>query len=243
MRLTQPLSLLLPVFTILSGGCGDVTGVDSFSWTLTNEIHIAQGATGHVELRVKSKTNINHDVGLALGSAPAGMVVTVPPKMTSTQETADITVFVPPNMPGGTYDVVIQAAELDDDPFYVPKHVDVVVPGGGGPPDFALSVTPNPATPEVDAVTNFDYTVTALNGFVGTVTMTLTGLPDDLTYAVGLTPFTFTFVEGGPLDAMGHFRLVYHPVGPVSSPALLQLSASSDQTIHTETITINLLAP
>lgn len=243
MRLTRPLFLFLLLAAILSVGCGEATGVDRFGWTIPTEVHIAAGATGHIQLRVKSKANINHDVGLRVEDASPGLVVTIPPKMTSTQETADITVFVPASMPEETYLVVLSAAELDDDPVYEPANINIIVGSGVGPVDFSIATTPNPVTPEVDVATNFDYTVTAINGFVGTVTLSLTGLPDDLTYNIGLTPFTVTFVERGPQTVTGYFRLVYHPVGPVSSPALLQLSASSDQTIHTETITVNLLAP
>lgn len=235
MRWRQAGALLVAGFTLV-GACTTDPG-DVFRWELTPaRADALVGELVTFEVRVKTKSDINHDVELAPGDVPAGLYVQMPEKMTSTQETAKGTIYVSPEAEPGSYTVEIMAKEVGGE-FEV-KTILVVVGGGGGA-DFSVEVDPTSFTMNLEIGKTFTYYVRPLNDFAGTVGISLSPLPDDLTLGQPVTPSTLTFAPGGGGQG-GTFVLRYTPTPPVASPVELVVTVSGNGITHTRTITLTL---
>jgi hypothetical protein len=134
-------------------------------------------------------------VELEGGLVPDGFTLTIPTRMGSTQETADGTIYASPAVDVGTYEVEVQAREVGG--VFSLRSIRVVVTGGGGSADFSVEVDPQTTTIQAGSAHTFGYQVSPLNGFSGTVAVTLTGLTDDLDLRDGvLSAPTLDFPPG-----------------------------------------------
>jgi len=230
---------VLAVAGVAACGIEDPTNV--FVWSLTpTEAETAIGQLVSFQIRIDTKSNINNDVELEPGAVPDGFTVSLPTGMTSTQQTADGTVYVSPAVEEGTYEVEIQAREVGGE--FSARRIQLTVTNAGGSADFSVEVDPQTFTMEIELGKTFTYYVRPLNGFAGTVAVTITGLTDDLVFGQVLTPSTLDFPPGSGGQG-GTFVLRYLPHPPVASPVQLVLTAMSGTTIHNRTITLTLVPP
>ena len=230
---------VLAVAGVAACGIEDPTNV--FVWSLTpTQAETAVGQLVNFQIRINTKSNINSDVDLEPGAVPDGFTVSMPTGMTSTQQTADGTVYVSPAVEEGTYEVEIQAREAGGE--FSLQRIQIIVTNVGGSADFSVEVDPQTFTMEIELGKTFTYYVRPLNGFAGTVAVTITGLTDDLVFGQVLTPSTLDFPPGSGGKG-GTFVLRYLPHPPVASPVQLVLTAMSGTTIHNRTITLTLVPP
>jgi hypothetical protein len=219
--------------------CGIEDPTNIFVWSLTpTEAETAIGQLVSFQIRIDTKSNINNDVELEPGAVPDGFTVSLPTGMTSTQQTADGTVYASPAVEEGTYEVEIRAREAGGE--FTARQIRVTVTNAGGSADFSVEVDPQTFTMEIELGKTFTYYVRPLNGFTGTVAVTITGLTDDLVFGQVLTPSTLDFPPGSGGKG-GTFVLRYLPQPPVASPVQLVVTAQSGTIVHTRTITLTLV--
>jgi hypothetical protein len=227
---------LLAIAAALVAGCATAPG-DAFDWKLTPD-RATTTAGGMVGFRIdiESKTNINSDVELEGEDIPSELILSMPAKIASTVETVEGTIYVAPGTAEGTYAVNIKLREVGGS-WSVPQTVLVFVTNAEGQPDFSLEVEPTTATLSAEFAPTLTFYVRPLNGFLGTVSLALTGLTDDLRLSQDLTPSTIEITSGGK---GGTFVVGYAPTPPVMSPVVLTVTATAGSLSHSRTITLTL---
>ena len=117
--------------------------------------------------------------------------------------------------------------------------------GDNGPPDFALSLASGQtatATITQGATTSIQFQVTAVHGSSGSITLVLSGLPQD----VGVAPGSATVGIGSPqtfvLTAATTAAVTSAPV-TLTATGVSGNPLSSSSITHTQTLTLSVVAP
>jgi len=109
-----------------------------------------------------------------------------------------------------------------------------IVPLGPPNPDFTISVTPSSQSVLIGGSTTYTVSVTAVNGFSGSVNLAVTGLPTGATPSFSQTPIavpgssTLTVTMGS---------------GSSASSQTLTVTGTSGSLTHSATATLNVTAP
>ena len=105
-------------------------------------------------------------------------------------------------------------------------------------PDFQVTVTPSARTIVRGASTTYDVTVTPLNGFTGTVTLDVTGLPANAN--ASLQPTSVTLNSATPQSSV---LTVNTSASTPTGSSTLSVNAVSGSLSHATTAALNVVAP
>lgn len=140
---------------------------------------VTQGNPAGYGITAKSLNTFSGTVNLSVTSCPSGLTcslasgsVSVPSGGTSSSDT--LTVSTTASTPTGNYNVTVTGS---DSGITHTVTVSLTVNPVGAQPDFSLSASPTSRTVRHGSSTTYTLTVTALNGFTGTVSFTVTNLP------------------------------------------------------------------
>jgi hypothetical protein len=231
--------LCVACLAALLTGCTDGGGTSHFDWSVTPDRRTIQpGGQTTFTIEIKSKVNINSQVALRVEGTPTGATASFDtPNLPDTATTATLTVQTPATLEAGTYTLKIFAKETGQ--TEAEKDVLLIVETSAGEPDFTLEVDPAEYTfANIEAGKTFTYYARPLNNFQGTVTVSVSGLSDDLGLSQAVTPAQVTIGPTG--GAGGTFVLRGQPNPPVPSPVDLTVTATSGSLTHTRTIRITI---
>lgn len=237
MGLRSRIPLYPMVAAWIIGGC-TTSPDDRLKWTF-GEDHgqIALGETLDFTIEVASKQDINSDLELT-SSGAAGIVTTLPPTVTSTVSTIHGSFYAEPSAEPGAYPIGINVREKGAG-YGLEKTFLLTVTEGGTAPDFSLEVDPIESALAFETGKTMAFYVRPLNDFTGAVSLSLSGVTDDVQLLSDLTPPSLEF-DGTTGGAGGTFVIAYHPMPPVVSPVVLTLTATSGSISHSRTMTLTL---
>ena len=175
-----------------SYGYGRIDALDAYNFlgstpdfTITgtpSQATTTAGGTATYAVSVTAISGFAGDVSLTL----AGLNTTQaswsidPPVIPAGSGTAQVTITTSASLAPGTYPLTVTGTS---GPLSRSLALSLVV---NGPPDFGLAVTPVSRTVVAGSGTTYTASVSAINGFTGTVGLTLSGLPAN----VGTAKFT-----------------------------------------------------
>lgn len=230
------------VLLAVAAGCGSSSIFSYFSWSLTPDRQsIAPGGEAVFNVTVESKENINAQVALRVEGLPSDWTARfdtqpLPDTATGTM----LTVRPPNNVELGTYSFTVFAAEAGGNESS--RSAEIIVETSQGQPDFTLELDPAELTLQAGGSTpTLTYFTRPLNGFAGTVTVSVSGLTDDLVISSPPTPQTYP-IGGDRGGAGGTFVLRYQPQPPVQSPVDVVVTATSGNIVHSRTLRVTLPA-
>jgi subtilisin family serine protease len=143
---------------------------------------VAAGGTGTATVGVAALNGFAADVALSVTGLPAEVgTAAVTPAVVGVAGTAQLPVTVRADAPAGSYPVTVTATGGG---LSHTAAVTVVVP----PRDIAVSVSPASRTVTRPNSTSYTVTVSPVNGFTGSVSLTVSGLPYRSTAVLSATP-------------------------------------------------------
>ena len=237
MRLVRLLMfcLCLPLLSFLSG-CG-TTAAGTFTMTADSSVTLAQGESRTFTVTATSSNNFKGSVYISPHGLPSG-VTAAPGSMTVTTGTAStFTLTASSTATVGTTRVVLIGTSGD---LSANATVSVTVTATAPPPpvdgqDFTLTVAPTSATLAAGASTQVTLSSTALNGFNGTISIAINGLPAGVT----ASPSTLSLKPGTPQTVT---MTAAATAARTSSPATVSFVGTSGSLSHTATISVTVVA-
>jgi hypothetical protein len=220
-------------------------GQSTFNWTVTPSLEglkIQKGFAGTFAIRLISKANINSDVSLSVsGSLPPSSTATfTPQQLGSTGRDAVFTIQTTPQTPAASYPLTITATEIGYGSHDIPVRVDVLATTEA--PDFLLEVDPAEFTLRRGSGPTIQFIVRPVNGFIGTVNVSLEGInapPAPVLIVSPVNPPQLSFSSGdGGKGGTFVLGLADRPSYP--STWLLSLEAVSGSISHSRTLTITI---
>ena len=223
-------------------------GESGFVWTVipnTAGLSLQPGARGTFSIRLDSKENINSDVSFSLsGPVPANSTWTfTPQKLTSTARDAELTVQTTPQTPIGSYLLTITATEIGYGTHEAPIQFSVV--RGGPEPRLQFELSPGNVTLTNGRTVTVGYSVIPLNGFTGTVDVSVQGIevpPAPVMIVTPPTPNRFIFASGDP-NGNGIFVLGLAPRSSYPETWNLSVRAASGTFSQSVSLMITIKAP
>jgi len=172
---------------------------------------LAQGAAGTYTHTITAKYGFTGQAALSVAGLPAGANASFSPASVSGSGSSVMTVTCPPSTPSGTYRLTVTGTSGSL------THSAIVTLTVSG---FTLAASPTSRTIAPGASTTFSATIGAVDGFTGSVALSVSGLPDGVagtfsktsitnsgsstltvttpaTTAPGTYPLTITAVSGG----------------------------------------------
>jgi hypothetical protein len=224
---------------VLALACSTEPGGDTLKWTLNPRFaETTLGGSVPFRIDVQSKSNINSDLEISHTSLPPGITLDLPSQVTSTVSQIDGVFSISPEAELGTYTVDLNVREEGTE-FGLAKTFEITVTSGSEEPDFVVEVEPVEATLAVELVTVITYRVRPLNGFTGTVNITLSDLPDDVTIFQGPNPTSLTFAAGDG-GKSGTVSFVFTPHAPIPSQVQAMIIVSGQGITHARSFVLNL---
>jgi hypothetical protein len=236
--------LLVLVFASWHAGCGmepTPIGIGTFEWTIepVGGLTIQRGTIGSLAIRLNSKVNINSEVEFSLtGDIPANSNPTFNPvRLSSTARDATLRFQPTQSTPVGRYDTVIHANELGFGSHERPLTVSVVT---GTAPEFGLIVDPAQFTYTSSnrlLSPTIAFRIQALNGFTGTVDVTVEDptTPPAVLVLQLTSPVTVTGGGGG-----GTFIIRLAERATYPSSVTLTVRAVSGSLVQTRELVVNI---
>jgi hypothetical protein len=201
----------------------------SLSATPASRTVLPGGATTYAAT-VGALNGFSGSVAFGVTGLPSGATATfTPPSVTGSGSTT-MNVATTASTPQGSYPLTIQGTS---GPLTRTAAVTLVVNGG----DFSLSATPTSRTIIPGGTTTYTATVGALNGFTGTVALSVTGLPSGATGS--FTPSSVTTSGSSTLNVAttaatppGTYPLTIRGTsGPLTRTATVTLVVNGDFSI------------
>jgi uncharacterized membrane protein len=183
----------------------------------------AAGGSAAYTVTTTALNGFNGSIGLSATGLPSGVTAVFNPAMITGSGSGTLTLTAAPGTMPGSYPVTITATAGS---LTHTTSVTLNVTGGA---DFSISATPSsrPATP--GSSVGYTVSVTALNGFAGTVSFGVTGLP-----AGGTATFTPTTVSGTGSTTM----TITTPAGATAGNYLLTVAGTNGALSHTANVTL-----
>jgi hypothetical protein len=210
----------------------------------------------------KGKTSGTDATRISVFTEPASGIQVVEHNAINASLAATTTYFVnwtaPPDTSGGSvrFNLAGNAGNRDQQPTgdFIYTFSQVVAPAASAPPDFALSASVSSATINAGGNTSVGITVTPANGFNGSVSLAVTGLPSGATgsfdtstvsgsgtanltisttaaVAPGTYPLTITATSGALSHSANFSLTVAAPVGsPSQSFTIANFASNSSST-------------
>ena len=168
-------------------GCGGVATPD-FSVSATPASRtVTQGQPTSYDVTVTPTGGFAGAVTLGVSGLPAGAAGTFSPNPATSTSTLSVTTSA--TTPAGTYPLTITGTS---GALTHQTSVTLVVQASAPAPDFTIGATPASRTVKRGASTTYAVTITRLNGFSGSVSLSVTGLPSKSTASFSPNPATST---------------------------------------------------
>jgi len=164
---------------------------DDFSISASpTSVSVLQGNTApDVTISTAITNGVAQTVNLSASGLPAGATATFTPASISSGGSATLSIATSATTPGGTYTVTVTGTGTAAT-HSTTVTLTVTTPA---PPDFTIAVSPASQTVARGGSTTYTVTVTAVNGFTGTVALTVTAASNSQR---GTFPLTITGTSG-----------------------------------------------
>ena len=154
--------------------CGSTTPDFSLSASPSSQAVVAGKTTSPgYTVTVSALNGFNGTVRLSVSGLPSGATPTFNPTSVTGSGTSTLTVSTSSTTPTGTYTLTITGTSGT-----LTHNTSVTLVVTGPAPDFTITASPSSRTVTRGHSTNYTVTVTALNGFTGTVNFSVSGLPN-----------------------------------------------------------------
>lgn len=134
---------------------------------------VVQGSGTSYTATVTAQNGFTGDVSLTLTGLPSGANGVFSPTLVSGSGTSTLTITTAANTPAGTYPLTITGTSG----LLVHTATVTLVVQSTNPPDFTMSASPTARTVTGGSSGSYTITINKLNGFTGTVTFSVSGLP------------------------------------------------------------------
>jgi hypothetical protein len=184
---------------------------------------ITQNSSASYKATVSPLNGFNGVVTFAASGLPSGATASFSPISVTASGSSTLTITCPGTTPPGNYTVTITASSGST------QHKATVTLGIKG---FTLTASPTSQTVSRGKAVSYTATVTALNGFSGSETMSVTGLPSGATAS-----FTPASVSGSGTSTMSVMTSISTPTG--SYKLTIKATSTSVNLYHTAVVTLS----
>jgi hypothetical protein len=185
---------------------------------------VAAGTGANYAVAGSALNGFTGTVSLSLSGLPASVGATFTPATIATAGTSQLAISTSASVTPGSYPLTVSATSGSI------THTAAVTLVVTAPPDFSLGATPSSRTVSAGAGTTYSVTVGALNGFAGSVALSVSGLPS----AVGSASLSLSPVGAGGSCQLAVTTLSTAPSG--SYP--LTITGTSGSLTHTKSVTL-----
>ncbi len=212
-------------------GCGSGPAADFTLSATPASLTVTAGSTGQVSLAVTGVNGFRGVVSVAVSGLPAGVTASASTMSVSAGEPQTITLAVAPTAAAGSATLTGSSGTLTHT-VAVALTVAAVPPP---PADFSLAVTPTSLPVTIGGGGSpVTLLATAVNGFTGSVAVTVSGLPTGVTVA----PATLTLMPGASQGLS-----VVAGSTAVAGAGTITFTGVSGSLTHTATLAVTIVAP
>jgi endoglucanase len=180
-----------------------------------SSVSVMPGNSAAYTVSISALNGFSGTVTLGASGLPSGATASFSPGSANGSGTSTLTVTTSSSTPSGNYTLTVTGASGSL------NHSASVTLSVSGPPDFSVTATPASQAVTVGSNATYTTTVSALNGFSGSVALSVSGLPSDATASFnpasvsGSGTSTLTIVTGGttgtfPLTITGASGILTH---------------------------------
>ncbi|HEV2352145.1 MAG TPA: hypothetical protein VG028_20115 [Terriglobia bacterium] len=206
--------------------CGGTPTPDFSIGATPSSKSIVQGSMGGYTVTIGALNGYTGTVGFSVSGLPAGASATFNPTTVTGSGSTTMEVTVASGTATGSYPLTIKGTDTKTSTLTHSTQVTLVVTG---PPDFSISATPSSRSVVAGSGTTYTTTVTALNGFSGSVAFSASGLPS----GAGAS-FSPGSVTGSGSSTMTVTTSSSTPSGTYS----VTITGTSNSLIHSTTVTL-----
>ena len=247
-------ALTLTVSASGGGGDGDGEGGGDgrrrprggFTISLSSDsLTVQQGSNSQTTLTVTPQNGFTGTVSLALvaGQDRVPQGLTLSPRSVRVSGTSPVnqslTLSAKPATPTGTYRLKVRATSRR-----LTREADLTLtvsaPGGGGSPDFTISLNPTSLTVQQGSSSQTTLTVTPQNGFTGTVSLALVAGQDQVPQGLTLSPESVQVSGTSPVNQS--LTLSAQSTTPTGTYRL-KVRGTSGSLIREADLTVTVLTP
>jgi subtilase family serine protease len=167
---------------------------------------VTQSAGTTYTVTLNTSNGFSDPVNLSASGLPSGTTASFsPPSISGNAAASTMSVNVGAATTPGTYIATITGADAANVSLSHTTAVTLIVQAPPTP-DFSISVSPTTQTVRTPGTAPYTVTVTAVNGFSGTVTLKASGLPGSLTATLSPTSVTGSGTSTLTIKATQHLR-------------------------------------
>lgn len=166
-------------------GCGGPATPDFSLSASPSSLSVVQGTSGTSTITVNPVNGFTGSVSLSASGLPAGVTATFNPS--STTGTSSLTLTASNTATLGTVTVTITGTSGT---LTHTTTISLTVTSNAPPPDFTIAVSPTSLTVARGTTGHYTVTITGQNGFAGTVSLSVTGVPGRVTATFNPTSIT-----------------------------------------------------
>jgi hypothetical protein len=189
---------------------------------------IVQGSNTSYSVSVTALNGFNGNVSLSTSALPAGASASFNPTTISGSGSSTLTINTLSSTAPGSYPITITAASGTI------THTVGITLIVTGPPDFSISATPASRSVVQGSGTTYSVTITALNGFTGTVGFSASGTPSGTTASFNPTQITTSGSTTLSISTASSTPAGSYPI---------TITASSGTLTHTTSVTLVVTVP
>jgi hypothetical protein len=173
--------------TFKVAGCGTTASPDFTVSAAPSSQTVTAGGSTTYTAGATATNGYNGSVNWSVSGLPSGATGTFNPTSTTPTGSSTLTVTTASSTPAGTYTVTITAS---DGTISHGTQVTLVVQSPAA--DFTISATPSSQTVSRGSGTSYAVAIKPVNNFTGSVTLTVTGVPNRVTASFNPNPATST---------------------------------------------------
>jgi uncharacterized membrane protein/regulation of enolase protein 1 (concanavalin A-like superfamily) len=184
---------------------------------------VTQGNSTTYTAAISALNGFTGTVGLSVSGLPSGATASFSPTSVNTSGSSTLTVTTASTTPAGTYTLTITGTSGSI------SHSATATLIVQGPADFTLTASPSSQTVVVGNGTTYTASISPLNSYTGTATLSVSGLPAGVT--ASFNPATIT--------ASGNSTLTITTASTTTAGTYtLTISATDGALTHTTTVTL-----
>jgi hypothetical protein len=166
-------------------GCGGAVTPDFSLSASPSSVSVVQGSNGTSTITVNPLNGFTGTVSLSASGLPAGVTATFNPASTTGNSTLTFTATTTATL--GTVAVTITGTSGT---LTHTTTINLTVTSNAPPPNFTISVSPTSLSVARGSSGSYTVTITGQNGFAGTVSLSVSGLPSRVTGTFNPTTIT-----------------------------------------------------
>ena len=224
----------------ITGTSGSLTASTSITLTVgstgsftlkpsASTLSVAPGATGTDTITVTDISPFSGSVTFAASGAPTGVTASFSP--TSSATSSVLTLSVGSSVAAGSYPITITGTSGS-----LTATTSITLTVTGTTPSFTVSASPTSLTVDQGSTGTATLTETAQNGFTGSVTCAVSGLPSGVTVSISnpiVSPETITFTASSSAALGNEVITITCTSGSLTSSTTIDLTVSSTNTGYT----------